>query len=67
MSWGEFKPVLADAIVAHLEPIQKRYAEVRGDEEYLNGVLEDGAAAARAIASQTLKAAQVSMGFATKA
>jgi tryptophanyl-tRNA synthetase len=23
-SWGKFKPVLADAVVAHLDPIQKR-------------------------------------------
>lgn len=66
MSWGEFKPLLADAVVAHLEPIQKRYSEVRQDELYLNGVLKDGAATARGIASQTLKAAQVAMGFATK-
>jgi len=33
MKWGDFKPVLADAVVAHLEPIQKRYLEVREDEE----------------------------------
>ena len=66
MSWGEFKPVLADAIVAHLEPIQKRYYEVREDDDYLDSVLRDGAAEARKIASQTLKAAQVSMGFALK-
>ena len=25
MRWGEFKPLLADALVAHLDPIQKRY------------------------------------------
>lgn len=43
MSWGEFKPVLADAIVAHLEPIQTKYAKIREDEEYLMGVLGDGA------------------------
>lgn len=24
LSWGKFKPLLADAVVAHLEPIQKR-------------------------------------------
>merc|ERR1719384_1515891 len=35
MTWGEFKPILADAIVNHLEPIQKRYKEVREDEDYL--------------------------------
>ena len=28
MRWGQFKSVLADAVVAHLEPIQQRYHEV---------------------------------------
>lgn len=63
MSWGQFKPTLADAVVAHLEPMQKRYAEVRADEDYLNGVLRDGADAADEIASKTLKSARAAMGF----
>lgn len=63
MSWGQFKPALADAVVAHLEPMQKRYAEVRADEAYLNGVLRDGADAADAIAGKTLEAARIAMGF----
>lgn len=67
MSWGQFKPLLADAVVAHLEPMQKRYAEVRADEEYLNGVLRDGAESADAIAGRTLEAARVAMGFAPRA
>lgn len=28
MKWGGFKPLLADAVVAHLEPIQQKYNEV---------------------------------------
>jgi len=63
LSWGEFKPLLADAIVNHLEPIQKKYDQVRSDEEYLMGVLRDGADSANAIASRTLKSAKVAMGF----
>lgn len=63
MSWGEFKPVLADAIIAHLEPIQNRYHEIRNDEEYLMGVLKEGSDAANAVANKTLKAARVAMGF----
>jgi len=63
LSWGEFKPLLADAIVAHLEPIQSKYAEVRADDEYLRGVLKDGADAANEIASRTLHATRVAMGF----
>lgn len=63
MTWGEFKPKLADAIVAHLEPIQKKYEQVRKDEEYLAAVLQDGAEAANEIASKTLFATRVAMGF----
>lgn len=63
MSWGEFKPLLADAVVAHLEPIQNRYKEIREDEEYLAGVLREGAEAADEIASRTLNSARVAMGF----
>jgi tryptophanyl-tRNA synthetase len=63
MSWGEFKPVLADAIIAHLEPIQNRYHEIRNDEEYLMGVLKEGSNSANAVANKTLKAARVAMGF----
>jgi tryptophanyl-tRNA synthetase len=63
MKWGEFKPKLAEAIIEHLEPIQRRYAEVRADETYLRNVLNDGAIAAEQIAQQTLLAAKVAMGF----
>jgi tryptophanyl-tRNA synthetase len=63
MTWGEFKPVLAEAIVKHLEPIQNRYHEVRADDEYLTKVLEEGAAKANSMASRTLRAARVAMGF----
>lgn len=63
MTWGEFKPVLAEAIVAHLEPIQKRYHQVRQDKEYLMGVLKNGSDSANEVASKTLRAARVAMGF----
>jgi tryptophanyl-tRNA synthetase len=67
MAWGEFKPVLAEAIVDHLRPIQDRYHQVRNDPEHLAQVLAQGARAADAVASQTLRAARVAMGFATPA
>ena len=67
MKWGDFKPVLAEAVVAHLEPIQKRYNEVREDEEYLMGGLRDGADSANEIASKTLNAARVAMRFVARA
>jgi tryptophanyl-tRNA synthetase len=63
MSWGQFKPLLADAVVSHLHPIQERYYDVRNDEEKLNQILNDGAAAANAVAKQTLLQTKVAMGF----
>ena len=63
MTWGGFKPVLADAVVAHIEPIQKRYNEVVADEAYLNQVLSEGQEAADVVAEQTLKWAKEAMGF----
>jgi tryptophanyl-tRNA synthetase len=65
MSWGQFKPVLADAIVHHLQPIQERYYTVRNDEEKLYQILKDGAAAANSVAKQTLFETKVAMGFVT--
>jgi len=63
MTWGQFKPLLADAVVAHLEPIQVRYKAIREDEGRLEEILRDGADAAEGVATQTLKAARVAMGF----
>lgn len=63
LNWGSFKTLLADAVVAHLEPIQKRYAEIRANETYLSSILKDGADAANEVASRTLYASKVAMGF----
>jgi tryptophanyl-tRNA synthetase len=64
LNWGAFKPLLADAVVNHLEPIQTRYYEVREDEEKLNQILKEGAAAANEVAQRTLHSTKVAMGFA---
>ena len=63
MSWGQFKPALTDALVAHLEPIQTRYAEVRADDTYLDAELKRGADAANEVAQVTLDRVKTAMGF----
>ena len=63
MRWGDFKPVLAEAVVAHLEPIQDRYHEIMADPAFLNDVLKAGAAEASAVADGTLAKARKAMGF----
>jgi tryptophanyl-tRNA synthetase len=63
MTWGTFKPVLADAVVEHLRPIQEKYFEVMEDELYLDQVLKEGREAAEVQAEQTLLWAKEAMGF----
>ncbi|GFH08270.1 uncharacterized protein HaLaN_03205, partial [Haematococcus lacustris] len=63
MRWGTFKPKLADALVAHLSPMQARYAELLADPGYIDKVLAVGAAAANETASLTLTACKDAMGF----
>jgi tryptophanyl-tRNA synthetase len=63
LRWGDFKPRLADAVVAHLRPIQARYAEVQADRAALDAVLEAGAVAAEAEANATLANVRRAMGF----
>jgi len=63
VGWGTFKPLLADAIIAHLEPLQKRYYEIVEDKAYLASVLREGAEAADEVASRTLADTKRAMGF----
>ncbi|XP_057519054.1 tryptophan--tRNA ligase, chloroplastic/mitochondrial [Amaranthus tricolor] len=63
MSWGTFKPLLADSVVAHLQPIQARYEEIMSEPSYLDGVLAEGAAKATAIADDTVNNVYQAMGF----
>jgi tryptophanyl-tRNA synthetase len=63
MGWGQFKPLLAEAMVAHLTPIQAKYQEVMLDRTYLQSVLRTGREQAEAVANQTLAAAKQALGF----
>lgn len=63
LNWGQFKPLLTDALIAHLEPIQRRYREAVEDPAYLDSVLGDGAARAREIANRTLQDTYDALGF----
>jgi len=61
--WGTFKPLLTEATIAHLEPLQQRYKEIITEEAYLTKILTEGAEAADEVASRTLANAKRSMGF----
>jgi len=61
--WGSFKPILTEATIAHLEPLQKRYKEIVTETEYLTKVLAEGQEAADEVAGKTLASAKRAMGF----
>lgn len=62
-SWGTFKPILSEAVIAHLQPIQNKYYEVLEDKSYLLKVLKDGQEKAETVAEMTLKQVKQDMGF----
>ncbi|CAM9298621.1 unnamed protein product [Ascophyllum nodosum] len=63
MSWGTFKPLLAEATVEYLKPFQARYKDIIEDRTFLNQVLRDGAEAADEVATETLGWAKEAMGI----
>jgi tryptophanyl-tRNA synthetase len=52
--YGPLKADTADAVVALLEPIQARYAELMDDRDAITAILHTGADKARAVASATM-------------
>jgi len=63
MGWGAFKPLLTEAVVEALRPIQECYGTWRADPGRLHGVLEDGRQRAAAVAEDTLARVRHAMGF----
>jgi tryptophanyl-tRNA synthetase len=63
MGWGRFKPLLAEAAVEALRPIQRRYGELRADPGSLEGVLAEGRERAAAVADATLQRVRDALGF----
>ena len=61
--FSAFKQALADLAVAKLAPIQDEMRRLMADPGFVDGVLRDGAAKARAIADPILKEAQDIVGF----
>ena len=64
MGWGQFKPLLAEATVNALEPIQARYRELIQDPTELDQVLSTGREKAETVANATLERVRDALGFA---
>ena len=65
MGWGQFKPLLAEATVEALRPVQERYRELRHDPAALQTVLRQGRERAAAVADATLGRVRKCLGFLT--
>lgn len=61
--FGAFKPALADAAIALLEPLRNRLIELRQDEAALDAILAAGAEKAAAMAAPTLAEAYRAVGL----
>ena len=66
MGWGQFKPLLADAAVAALEPIQARHKELMADRIELDHALAKGRDQAEYVANATLERVRDALGFAKR-
>ncbi|NIG88754.1 MAG: tryptophan--tRNA ligase, partial [Serratia symbiotica] len=61
--YGQLKGVLAEAVSCMLSELQHRYYSLRKDEAFLQKVISDGAAKARARAQETLAKVYQVVGF----
>ncbi len=63
MRWSQFKPLLAEAVIDHLAPIQHRYRDIMDDMSGVKALLADGQSRAEAVANDTLDRAHEAMGL----
>lgn len=63
MRYGDLKKTVAEAVVAGLEPVQKRYREIRREPGYLEGVLRESAARVSVVANDTVRLVKSRMGI----
>ena len=61
--FGQFKPVLADALIALIAPIRQRLEELRRDGAELDRILEAGAEQASKLAAPVLEQAKLAVGL----
>ena len=61
--YGQFKTQVGEAVVAMLEPFQKRYKEIKSDPDYVNKIIKNNAERANTMAQETLASVKDAIGF----
>lgn len=64
--YGDFKIAVGEAVVAELEPVQKKYKEYMADKAYLQEQWTKGAEIAQRVSQRTLDKAMKKIGFLAK-
>jgi tryptophanyl-tRNA synthetase len=65
MRYGDLKKQVADAVIAALEPVQRRYREIAAETGYIAKVLQEGADRITPIADDTVEKVKKAMGLYT--
>jgi tryptophanyl-tRNA synthetase len=63
LRYGDFKKRVTEAVIARLEPIQKKYKEVTTDPSYIDGILARGREHVIPIAENTVQKVKAAMGL----
>jgi len=63
LRYGDLKKKVADMVVAHLAPIQRRFAEIQAEPGYLDQVLAESVQRVAPIAAQTVSLVKSRMGL----
>jgi len=64
--YGALKNRVSDCIIETLTPIQEEHKRLMADKAYLQGILDENAQRANAIATRTLRKVQKKIGFAAR-
>jgi len=62
-TYGALKRAVTDAVVAALTPIQRRYADLAADPDYVTSVYDTGSVRCREVTAPVLAAARTAMGL----
>jgi len=62
-TYGALKAAVTEAVVAELEPIRRRYAELAADAAYVTGVFEAGEERCREVTAPVLASARAAVGL----
>jgi len=63
LRYGDFKKLVAETVIARLEPIQQRYREITADSNYLDSVLLQGRGRVMPLADSTVALTKRAMGL----